>query len=595
MKLKTIISNFNLNKKDFIYLICIFILSLSIFIVKFLYFDKIGIAPSDGLIYLCDALYFAGMNFNNIGGLNYIYNSPTICFLTSIFFRLNYMNPNALIIVTGIFEILGNIGLYILLRNRFNQILSFVGTVFYLSSALVVYHSTFGMLDIPAVAVSIWILVFAIISVDKNPKYYLITLPLFVIGIFTRPTVGFILPVIIIYFSNKHDLIKQFDYLIYDRKKLKSNIKTFLKTPEFKYIAISCVISVILFLIVTTSIYCTYGISYKLFSNIKGALNSFQTNSTIDIYSNTYALYYIESIPQYIFFNDLKLTCIVSIAVLIGFIVKIKNYIKSRKQTMNKNYYSTKTFENNLIAIAVFLILFSISIYKIEFLMSEIGLTIVFLIILSIMKKFPQRKLGLTISLIAWMVLYLIFISYIPIKVDRYFMPILVPISFLLIYSLDSLCNFIKEKLKYYKIKKINETAIINIALLILAVMLLMNAYSNIEYSTSHTNYNTYNDFYKNTYNGAYRDYENVTEYLMNYDSDYAHKNITTDRSKRFHDWFLNMNTTTYHLKINEYHLLDSTKSDYLIIDQKIKYENYTPIYKKGRCTLYKLNNTEII
>ena len=227
--------------------------------------------------------------------------------------------------------------------------------------------------------------------------------------------------------------------------------------------------------------------------------------------------------------------------------------------------------------------------------MSEIGLTIVFLIILSIMKKFPQRKLGLTISLIAWMVLYLIFISYIPIKVDRYFMPILVPISFLLIYSLDSLCNFIKEKLKYYKIKKINETAIINIALLILAVMLLMNAYSNIEYSTSHTNYNTYNDFYKNTYNGAYRDYENVTEYLMNYDSDYAHKNITTDRSKRFHDWFLNMNTTTYHLKINEYHLLDSTKSDYLIIDQKIKYENYTPIYKKGRCTLYKLNNTEII
>ncbi|MBR3139626.1 MAG: glycosyltransferase family 39 protein [Methanobrevibacter sp.] len=595
MELKTKLYNFNLNKKDFIYLICIFILSFSIFITKYLYFDKIGIPGSDSIIYLCDALYFAGMNFNNIGGLVYIYSSPTICFLTSIFFRLNYVNPNALIIVTGIFEILGNIGLYILLKNRFNRILSFVGTIFYLSSALVIYYSSSGMLDNPAVAVSIWILVFAIISIDKNPKYYLITLPLFIIGIFTRPTVGFILPIIIIYFSNKHDLIKQFDYLIYDRKKLKSNIKTFLKTPEFKYIAISCVISVILVLIVTTSIYCTYGISYKLFSNIKGALNSFQTNSTIDIYSNTYTLYYIESIPQYIFFNDLKLTCIVSIAVLIGFIVKIKNYIKSRKQTMNKNYYSTKTFENNLIAIAVFLILFSISIYKIEFLMSEIGLTIVFLIILSIMKKFPQRKLGLTISLIAWMVLYLIFISYIPIKVDRYFMPILVPISFLLIYSLDSLCNFIKEKLKYYKIKKINETAIINIALLILAVMLLMNAYSNIEYSTSHTNYNTYNDFYKNTYNGAYRDYENVTEYLMNYDSDYAHKNITTDRSKRFHDWFLNMNTTTYHLKINEYHLLDSTKSDYLIIDQKIKYENYTPIYKKGRCTLYKLNNTEII
>lgn len=589
MKLKTIISNFNLNKKDFIYLICIFILSFSIFIVKFLYFDKIGIPASDALIYLCDALYFAGMNFNNIGGLNYIYNSPTICFLTSIFFRLNYMNPNALIIVTGIFEILGNIGLYILLRNRFNQILSFVGTVFYLSSALVVYHSTFGMLDIPAVAVSIWILVFAIISVDKNPKYYLITLPLFIIGIFTRPTVGFILPIIIIYFSNKHDLTKQFDYLIYDRKKLKSNIKTFLKTAEFKYIAISCVISAILVLIVTASIYYTYGISYSLFSKVNGAVNSYQTNSTIELFFNTNVLYYIESLPNY-FFRDLTLICIVSIVVLIGFIVKYKNFIKSREQTINKNYYSTDTFEKNLIAIAVILILFSLSIYKIEFLISELSLTIVFLIISSIMKKFPQRKLGLTISMIAWLALYIIFISYLPIKVDRYFIPVLVPISFLLIYSLDSLCNFIKEKLKDYKIKKINKTTIITIVLLIFAAMLVMNAYSNIEYSIYHTTHKTYNEFDKNTYNGAYRDYENVAEYLMKYDPDYIHKNISTDRPKRFHDWFLKTNTTRHYLNIGEYHLLDSTKSDYLILDQKIEFENYTHIYKKGRCNLYKLN-----
>lgn len=593
MKLKTIMSNFNLNKKDSIYLICIFILSFSIFIVKFLYFDKIGIPNSDGLIYLCDALYFAGINYNNIGGLNFIYCSPTICFLTSIFFRLNYMNPNALIIVTGIFEILGNIGLYILLKNRFNRILSFVGTIFYLSSALVVHNSSFGMLDNPAVAVSIWILVFAIISVDKNPKYYLITLPLFIIGIFTRPTVGFVLPIIIIYFSNKHDLIKQFDYLIYDRKKLKSNIKTFLKTAEFKYIVISSIISLILVLIVTTIIYCTYGISYNLFSNVNGVINSPQTNSTIETFYNTNTLYYIELIPQYIIFRAFKLKCIVIIAVLIGFIVKFKNYIKSREQTINKNYYSTDTFEKNLIAIAVILILFSLSIYKIEFLISEIGLTIIFLIISSIMMKFPQRKSGLTISMIAWMALYLTFISYLPIKVDRYFIPILVPISFLLTYSLDSLCNFIKEKLKDYKLKKINKTTIINIALIIFAVLLVMNAYLNIEYSISHTTHKTYNNFHKNTYNGAYRDYENVAEYLMNYDPDYIHKNISTDRHKRFHDWFLNMNTTRYYIDIYEYdkyHELDSTKSDYLILDQKIDFENYTHIYKKGRCNLYKLN-----
>ena len=195
--------------------------------------------------------------------------------------------------------------------------------------------------------------------------------------------------------------------------------------------------------------------------------------------------------------------------------------------------------------------------------------------------------------MIAWMALYLTFISYLPIKVDRYFIPILVPISFLLTYSLDSLCNFIKEKLEDYKLKKINKTTIINIALIIFAVLLVMNAYLNIEYSISHTTHKTYNNFHKNTYNGAYRDYENVAEYLMNYDPDYIHKNISTDRHKRFHDWFLNMNTTRYYIdayEYDKYHELDSTKSDYLILDQKIDFENYTHIYKKGRCNLYKLN-----
>ena len=120
--------------------------------------------------------------------------------------------------------------------------------------------------------------------------------------------------------------------------------------------------------------------------------------------------------------------------------------------------------------------------------------------------------------------------------------------------------------------------------------MLVVNAYFNIEYSIYHTTHKTYNEFDKNTYNGAYRDYENVAEYLMKYDPDYIHKNISTDRPKRFHDWFLKTNTTRHYLNIGEYHLLDSTKSDYLILDQKIDFENYTPIYKKGRCNLYKLN-----
>ncbi|MGL6298742.1 MAG: glycosyltransferase family 39 protein, partial [Methanobacteriaceae archaeon] len=47
-----------------------------------------------------------------------------------------------------------------------------------------------GTLDIPAIAISIWVMYFTVLATNKNSKYFIIAFPLFVIAFFTRYTAG---------------------------------------------------------------------------------------------------------------------------------------------------------------------------------------------------------------------------------------------------------------------------------------------------------------------------------------------------------------------------------------------------------------------
>ena len=221
--------NFNITDKKEIILIT---LISSILVAYYINFNNnLGIYCSDVYVYLLNALYFAGTNIHSTKS---IYLSPVVCFLTSLIFDLGYVDKVAIFISTGILAIIGNIGLYLLLRLRFNNLLSFTGTIIYTTLALNLAWLANGSLDIPAVTFTIWAVYFAILAIKKNPKYYIALFPLLVIGFFTRYTVGLILPPLFLYYV------------------LENSFK--IKREEIKFIAIGLIMAILLFAIIFSTI-----------------------------------------------------------------------------------------------------------------------------------------------------------------------------------------------------------------------------------------------------------------------------------------------------------------------------------------------------
>ena len=216
-----IFNDLNLNKKDIFYLIVLLIINLVITAKMIIYNLNMPIYCADVIVYMVNALNFANSNPGLFSAYS-MFLSPVICFLTSILIRLSITPELSIFIITGVFGIIGNLGLYVLFKNRFSPLLSLLGSILYSSFSIVLFWWANGTIDTSAVAISIWILIFTILAVDKNPIYYLIAIPLFVFGFFTRYTVGFILPLMLLYFLSKHDIFKCFDNLISDREEFQS-------------------------------------------------------------------------------------------------------------------------------------------------------------------------------------------------------------------------------------------------------------------------------------------------------------------------------------------------------------------------------------
>ena len=120
--------DFNLNKKDYYYLIALTVFSFVLTCYYIIFNWNLGIYCSDVYIYLLNALYYTGINIRATGT---IYLSPIICFLTSIFFRAGLVDRLAIYIVTGAFAIIGNIGLYYLQLLQLRTTPNFIATQYH--------------------------------------------------------------------------------------------------------------------------------------------------------------------------------------------------------------------------------------------------------------------------------------------------------------------------------------------------------------------------------------------------------------------------------------------------------------------------------
>ena len=474
------------NKIDLIFISLIAIFTLIIVYLLININNQLGIYCSDVFIYLLNSLNFAGYS---IGTRSTMYLSPIICFLTSLIFKTGFINQVAIFTVTGLFFPIASIGLYLLCRLHLNKLISLFAAFLFINFSLNILWAANGSLDIPAIAISIWIMYFSVLAVDKDPKYFTIAFPLFVIGFFTRYTVGFILPLMILYILFKIDLFDKIK-LIFDKKLFKRNINNLIKSKSFKYSTIGIVIATGI-LTAVLSVLLKFGSNLTFISQTQDVISGGK-GSTIDPGFNPDSLFYLTNLPNFISSTKISfdgpipiledptlLSYFILGLIILGFLfyiskilIKLKNRniidkkeeqsvsvkIANEKENIDveiptSNKYSRKFHKIlpieiayiKIIGVAMLSVVLIATYKEVSSVISEVLFLINILLVFNILNKYSIKDLNFNLSMFSWFIVYLIFFSFTNIKVDRYFITVMPVIAYFAAYSLNFLINEINK------------------------------------------------------------------------------------------------------------------------------------------------------
>ena len=551
MMFKTILDDLNISKNDFFYLLILTVFSILITYTLINFNQVLGIYCSDVFIYLSNSLVFAGYQSSVL----YLYLSPVICILTAILFKLGFLSEISLYIVTGIFCIFANIGIYVLLKNKFSSLLSLCGAFLFGSFSLTLLWWANGTLDVPAVALSIWTIIFTILAVDKDSKYYMIAIPFFILAVFTRYTALFLLPLILLYYLSKHDFFTNLDLLIVNRQEFSKKLKSF---------------------VLFSATILAYGSNLSFLTQS----STFASGSKGEVIDNAYTtdtLFYLHDFPNFLFSDYVSFDNVIPVLngsnpmsfflielFAIGILLSGYKLINVKKKEEPKH--------KHLVGI-LFVVLLAISIlcFKINSLITITILLIDLVILFSFFKKIgiDREIYSMDVLMLAWLLVYFIFFTFLNIKVNRYIITVFPAFVYFVICALNEILD-LSKRFKFFELKKQN---ILNIIPIILIVFCIFSAFT----FTSTVHYDV--DFNKNKV---------IADYLTEYDSDYMSKDVAVF-NQRSYNWFLKKYTIP--ITDDQLDYLESSNITYYISDDNFNLSNYTMIYQKEGLYLYERNN----
>lgn len=570
--------NFNEHKKDIIAISSLLIIIVAITLLLLNIDGKAGVYyVRDVFFYLNNALFYAGYDTGlaNTRGL-----SPLIPMITSIFFRMGFISDTTIIIVSSIFYIFSALGMYLLLRLRFNEVLSFTGSMLLSTFPLVIVWVTKGMLDIPGMCLSIWTVYFAILAFRKNTKFLYVAFPLAVLGFFTRYTAVLMIPIILIPFLLVKEPI------------------TFIK-ENIKDIAIGMGMGALVFAIFI-GIYLNLNIGLTFIS--QGGYVSNSTDNAISTATNN-VFYYVNNFliylgtPKFVPYS-LKpgafqigkmqwvggypsIISYILIAILLAGIVL---YLRKLFSSENREILKKEDKKLKLAIFAIGLVLFILTYLKISIIYSIILISISMLALYRLLDKTDMDHFPLDFIIIYWFVVNFSFFSYYHIKVDRYFMPMLPVVAYFLILSLTLIFDRLKSVRYMDKIKVIAPIGLICLILLCTCVFALGNAPHTFD-NQMHPNFMT-----------ASSEEKAVGEWLVKYDPQYMNKTIWADRGGDM-SFILKMQIPSYEKVSNETNftseMVKNNVEYFIAKDNKTIGEPYVEIYKNGEVHLYHLENNK--
>ena len=562
MMFKNILDDLNISKNDFFYLLILTVFSILITYTLINFNQALGIYCSDVFIYLSNSLVFAGYE----SSILYLYLSPVICILTAILFKLGFLSEASLYLVTGIFCILANIGIYVLLKNKFSSLLSLCGAFLFGSFSLTLLWWANGTLDVPAVALSIWTVIFILLAVDNDSKYYMIAIPLFVLAVFTRYTALFLLPLILLYYLSKHDFFTNLDLLIVDRQEFSRKLKSYIKSEEFRNILKSFAIAFMLVVLFSATI-LAYGSNLSFLTQS----STFASGSKGEVIDNAYTtdtFFYLHDFPNFLYSDYVSFDNVIPVLngsnpmsfFLIGLFAA--GILLSGYKLINAERKGESKYKYLVWILFVVLLVISILSFKINSLITITLILIDLVILFSYFRKIGiDREIYSTdIFMLAWLLV---------IKVNRYIITVFPAFIYFVIYALNEILD-LSGKFEFFEFKKQNLLKIIPILLIVFCIFSAFTFTSTVHYNE---------DFNKNKV---------IADYLTEYDSDYMSKDVAVFKQRPY-NWFLRM----YTIPITDDRLdyLESSNITYYISDGNFNLSNYTMIYQKEGLYLYERIN----
>ena len=397
--------------------------------------EILGTSYRDVYFYLIEALRFSG---HSISGYEYVsYLSPLIPFLTSLLFRLGMVSETSIFIVTGIFYILGVLGVYCLLKMRFRNIMALFGAIVYVGFSINLIWAANGTLDIPSVSLTILSIYFFVLGVEKDQKYFYLAFPIAVLGFFAKYTAGLAIPLMVLYLLSKPNIIHNL------RKYAKNGVGGLLVGG----------ITAIPFLA-----------NFYINDIPLGFINQAQdiaSKTTMVSDVNNHLLFYLTNIPRFIYNPNHILSYIIIVIAIIGILIGIYKAMKILKNRYdNSNEFSSgkiriigKNASNNLVYIllAFNIIIIALSFLtasKISFAYSELiffasTFTFSYLVnkIINIYSSNTKKFFSFDLLMFAWFFSYLIFFSAHLVKADRYFTTLAPGFVFIVTLALNFILN----------------------------------------------------------------------------------------------------------------------------------------------------------
>jgi hypothetical protein len=447
---------------------------------------------SDSIDFFTDALVFAGH------GIDYsdLLRPPLFPFIISLFIRLGYTSINTIFAVDGGLFVFGVIGMFMLLKIKFNDLESFLGGLIYATFPIILTLLGFGFSDLASVSFSIWAIYFTILAVKNDSKFFYLAMPFLMFAFLTR-------------YNNALLIIPIVFYILINWNKI-----------NFKNLILGLIGSLIVLVPVFIFFYEKFGNIIYPFINF-GSSSTAVSTATESLAYNPNILYYIQLFPALVGIQGF----IIVLVVVLGTLFYL--YLKLFKNRDNKHLLERLRMERltkiKLAVLMVLTIIFLGSFGKTVYISSEILFFIMAYMMYNLSKN-NIKDIDNHLMIFVWFMAFFIFNSIFVVKDNRYSLLMVPPVAYFMILGLSKGFNAIKFKIR-------NKNILFPSFAIILTIILLFSTATQISVVLQANN----NEAVTN------EQVQMASQWFINYDPNYKNQNVYSDLWPNF-SWYLKTN-----------------------------------------------------